>query len=232
MATQKDVIVRSCDLWKVYKSSTLEVVALRGIDLEVRRGEMVAIMGPSGCGKTTLLNCLSGLDEPTRGEVYIEGRNLAAMSDDERTEYRARKIGFIFQTYNLIPVITALENVTLPLLIAGVKRRTAEERGLKTLELVGLKGLEHKFPNEMSGGQQQRVAIARSLVTQPAIIFADEPTGNLDTETSRRIMELISRLHREMGQTYILVTHDPKVASYSDRIIYMENGKIIKTTRN
>jgi ABC-type lipoprotein export system ATPase subunit len=187
---------------------------------------MVAVMGPSGSGKTTLLNCLSGLDEFDGGEVFVGGESISGMSDRKRTRFRAQKMGFIFQTYNLIPVLSAVENVELPLLVAGAKPREARRRAMSVLETVGVPEQAHKRPNEMSGGQQQRVTVARALVNTPAIVWADEPTGALDSETSAEIVDLLVRLNKEQGQTFVLVTHDASVARRAHRIVRMRDGRI------
>jgi putative ABC transport system ATP-binding protein len=189
---------------------------------------MVALMGVSGCGKTTLLNCLSGLDNVTKGIVKIDGRDLNQMTDEEKTEYRAKRMGFIFQFYNLLPVLTAVENVELPLLISREKPSIARQKALAALELVGLKGWEIHKPAELSGGQRQRVTIARSLVNNPLIVFGDEPTGDLDRETSEEIMGLLSKLNKENNQTFVLVTHDSKLADRADRVLVMGSGVIKK----
>jgi putative ABC transport system ATP-binding protein len=211
---------------KEYAAGGVRVHALRGVDFLIFRGEMVAVMGPSGCGKTTLLNCLSGLDEFERGEVLIGGESISGMSDRKRTRFRAEKMGFIFQTYNLIPVLSAVENVELPLLVAGARPKEARARALAVLEMVGVPEQANKRPNEMSGGQQQRVTVARSLVNDPAIVWADEPTGALDSETSAEIVELLVRLNREQGQTFVLVTHDASVAARAHRTVRMRDGLI------
>jgi ABC-type lipoprotein export system ATPase subunit len=211
---------------KEYAAGEVRVHALRGVDFLIFRGEMVAVMGPSGCGKTTLLNCLSGLDEFERGEVLIGGESISGMSDRKRTRFRAERMGFIFQTYNLIPVLSAVENVELPLLVAGARPKEARARALAVLEMVGVPEQAHKRPNEMSGGQQQRVTVARSLVNDPAIVWADEPTGALDSETSAEIVELLVRLNREQGQTFVLVTHDASVAARAHRTVRMRDGLI------
>jgi len=217
---------------KTYDTGKIQVKALQGIDLVVEKGEMVAIMGPSGCGKTTLLNCISGIDDVDSGTIMIEGQDLARMSDNAKTDHRAKRMGFIFQAYNLLPVLTAVENVELPLLVGGVKAKIAREKALKALETVGLKDWADHKPAELSGGQQQRVTIARSLVNDPAIIWADEPTGNLDTENSMQVMELLRRLNHELKQTYVVVTHDSKIGKMADRIIHMENGIIMNEEKN
>ena len=221
-----DAMVEARDLEKTYAAGGVTVRALRGVDLNIASGEMVVVMGPSGCGKTTLLNCLSGLDEFDGGEVLVGGESISGMSDRKRTRFRAQKMGFIFQTYNLIPVLSGVENVELPLLVAGARPKEARGRALSALEMVGLANQAHKRPNEMSGGQQQRVTVARSLVNDPAIVWADEPTGALDSETSAEIMDLLVRLNREKGQTFVLVTHDISVARRAHRLVRMRDGVI------
>jgi len=220
-------IIEAKNVHKIYDTGKIKVNALRGMDLTVREGEMIGIMGPSGCGKTTMLNCLSGLDDLTDGLVYLEGKLLNKMSDDEKTVLRAQRMGFIFQFFNLLPVLSAVENVELPLLVGGIKPAEARRRAVEMLDMVGLKDQANQKPAELSGGQQQRVTVARSLVNKPAIIWADEPTGNLDTETSREIVDLLVDLNRKNNQTFIVVTHDPKVGQRMNRIVWMESGKII-----
>lgn len=221
-----DAMVEARDLEKTYAAGGTTVHALRGVDLRIPRGEMVAVMGPSGCGKTTLLNCLSGLDEFDSGEVLVGGESISGMSDRRRTRFRAERMGFVFQTYNLIPVLSAVENVELPLLVAGVRSKEAHGRALSVLRMVGLADQVNKRPNEMSGGQQQRVTVARSLVNEPAIVWADEPTGALDSETSAEIMDLLVYLNQEKRQTFVLVTHDISVARRARRLVRMRDGKI------
>jgi putative ABC transport system ATP-binding protein len=222
----RDIIIRASGVKKTYFTGKVTVEALRGVDLEVRRGEMVAVMGPSGSGKTTLLNTLSGLDELDAGVVEIDGRDLAAMSDRERTAYRAANMGFVFQFYNLLPVLSAAENVEMPLLLDGRRpnARKARRKALEALERVGLAGQADQLPGELSGGQRQRVTIARALVNEPAIVWADEPTGDLDSKTAQEIMDLMRRLNRENGQTFVIVTHDPEVGAQADRIITIRDG--------
>jgi putative ABC transport system ATP-binding protein len=222
-----DVIVEADDVRKTYDTGAVRVAALRGIDLRVDRGEMVAIMGPSGCGKTTLLNCLSGLDAIDSGQVRIEGQSLAAMSDRARTSYRARRMGFVFQFYNLMPVLTAVENVELPLLVARVPMHDARRRALEALTLVGLEDRAPHVPDELSGGQRQRVTIARALVNDPAIVWADEPTGDLDSEGAEETVALMRRLNKERGLTFVVVTHDIAVGRRLDRIIRMIDGEVV-----
>lgn len=221
-------IVVATAVRKTYDTGKVKVEALRGVDLAVREGEMIAVMGPSGCGKTTLLNCLSGLDDLSEGDVRIRGRLLTDMSDRERTRYRAEKIGFIFQAYNLLPVLTAVENVELPLLLSGTSPKEARTKAIESLRAVGLEEWQDHKPSELSGGQQQRVTIARSLVNKPEIVFGDEPTGNLDSEYSKEIMDLLKKLNRENRQTFIIVTHDYNVGRMTDRIVMMKDGIIEK----
>jgi len=222
------VLVRAVKAHKVYNSGAVRVHALRGIDLEIRKGEMVAVMGPSGCGKTTLLNCLSGLDDLTEGEVFIEDVPLNKMSDRAKTRYRALRMGFIFQSYNLLPVLDALENVELPLLVAGVPPKDARARAQEFLKAVGLENFARHKPSELSAGEQQRVAVARALSNRPAIVWADEPTGNLDSDTSAQVMQLLHETNRGNRQTFVVVTHDPAIGAYADRILRMRNGVIVE----
>ncbi len=212
---------------KIYRSGELRVEALRSIDMEVAKGEMVAIMGPSGCGKTTLLNCLAGLDTIDEGDIFIQGDNLRDLTDNQRTTYRARHMGFIFQDFNLLPMLSAVENVELPMLVSKVPGRKARKRALALLERVGLSDRARHRPAELSGGQRQRVAIARALTNDPAIVWADEPTGNLDSEAADDIMELLCRFNREFGQTLVLVTHALEVGQRANRIVRMRDGNIV-----
>ena len=222
-------IIEARGVVKRYRAGSIVVDALRGVSLTVREGEMVAIMGPSGCGKTTLLNCLSGLDDIDGGSIRIAGKDITSLSDDARTAFRAREMGFIFQSYNLLPVLSAVENVELPLLVTGeVSVRDARARAMRALDDVGLTDRAHHKPTELSGGQQQRVTIARSLVNEPSIVWADEPTGNLDTKTGHEVLEIMHKLNRERGQTYVIVTHDPSLAKTCDRILRMENGVVVR----
>jgi ABC-type lipoprotein export system ATPase subunit len=220
-------IVEARAVDKVYDTGKVEVHALRSVSFSVRPGEMVAIMGPSGSGKTTLLNCLAGLDRIDGGEVLIEGVELGSMADDERTDYRARRMGFVFQFYNLIPVLSAVENVELPLLVSRVPAREARRKALAALELVGLAERASHVPDELSGGQRQRCTIARALVNEPAIVWADEPTGDLDSENAQEIVALMRRLNREQGLTFLIVTHDISVGRATDRIVRMVDGEIV-----
>src|SRR5215211_1884474 len=223
-------IIYAHEVVKTYHTGTEHVRALNSVNFAVERGEMVAIMGPSGCGKTTLLNCLSGLDHVDSGQVWLEGEDLATMSDRERTNYRARRMGFIFQVYNLLPVLNAVENVELPLLVSGVSPKEARSRSTAALERVGLSQWATHRPAEMSGGQRQRVTIARALVNNPAIIWADEPTGALDSKTASEIMDLMRELNQRDGLTCVLVTHDAGVGDMCDRIVRMRDGQIVGET--
>jgi putative ABC transport system ATP-binding protein len=220
-------IVSARGVRKRYGTGALAVDVLRGIDLDLARGEMVAIMGPSGCGKTTLLNCLSGLDAVDAGEILIEGVALSSMRDRARTDYRARRMGFVFQYYNLMPVLTAVENVELPLLVARVAARDARRRAQEALELVGLPHRARHVPEALSGGERQRVTIARALVNDPAIVWADEPTGDLDSQNAAEITALLRRLNVERGLSLLIVTHDLAVGRATDRIISMRDGRIV-----
>lgn len=221
-----DPIIQVTDLVKTYDTGAVRVNALRGVSLSVAKGEMVAIMGPSGCGKTTLLNCVSGIDDPTSGSVRIEGTELGSMDDDRKTSYRARRMGFIFQFYNLLPVLSAVENVELPLLVSDIKPAEARTRSAAVLDQVHLAEWQHHKPAELSGGQRQRVTIARALVNNPAIVWADEPTGDLDSVTADEIMTLMQDLNQTQQQTFVIVTHDPGIAARCHRTIYMRDGEI------
>jgi putative ABC transport system ATP-binding protein len=212
---------------KTYSSGNVKVEALRGVSLEVPRGEMLAVMGPSGCGKTTLLNCVSGLDRIDAGTVRIDGTDLASMNDKQKTSYRARNMGFIFQTYNLLPVLSAVENVELPLVVSGVNASEARNKAVAALDRVGLADRANNWPSQLSGGQRQRVTIARSLVNDPAIVWADEPTGALDSKTANEIIEIMETLNREQGQTFVIVTHDAGVGKRCHRLIRMTDGEIV-----
>ncbi len=224
--TTHEFIVRTRGLTKIYVMGEVEVPALRGVDLDVRRGEYLSIMGPSGSGKSTLFNMVGGLDKPTDGTCFIEEVDMAQLDAFELAWLRCRKIGYIFQTFNLIPVMTALENVTLPMIFAGMGTDEMMERGRTLLDLVGLGDRLHHKPYELSGGQQQRVAVARALANAPAIILADEPTGNLDLQTGKEIIDLLKELNRESGVTVISATHDLKMIDVSDRIVHIRDGEV------
>ena len=226
-AAGQDYIIHAEGAVKTYHTGTDTVTALDGVDFAVRRGEMVAVMGPSGCGKTTLLNCLSGLDRVDAGRIWLEGADLARLSDRQRTFARARRMGFIFQVYNLLPVLNAVENVELPLLVSGVRPKAARAKSLDALDIVGLREWATHRPAELSGGQRQRVTIARSLVNDPAIVWADEPTGALDSQTAEDILALMRDLNRPKSLTFVLVTHDQGVGALCDRIVRMRDGEIV-----
>jgi len=223
---RKEAIVRTIGLKKTYMLGKVALPVLKGIDIEILRGEYISIMGPSGSGKTTLFNMVGGLDKPTEGKVYIDEVDVAQLDAYELAWLRCRKIGYIFQTFNLIPVMTALENVTLPMIFAGMTTDEAMEKGKSLLETVGLGERLHHKPFELSGGQQQRVAIARALANDPAIILADEPTGNLDLKTGKEIIELLKRMNREKQVSVITATHDLKMLDVSDRVIWIRDGLI------
>ena len=219
------------DVWKVYRVGDVEVQALRGINLAVERGEFVAVMGTSGSGKSTLMNLLGCLDQPTRGRYQLDGLDIASAKPDLLAELRNRQIGFVFQNFNLIPRTSALENAQLPLFYRGVSIKEQRQRAAAALQRVGLAGREQHYPSQLSGGQQQRVAIARALVGTPSILFADEPTGHLDTTSSREIMGILDTLNREDGITIILVTHEPDIAAYASRELTMKDGQIVQDVR-
>jgi putative ABC transport system ATP-binding protein len=219
--------IEAVGVHKIYDTGAVRVHALNDVNFTVMPGELVAVMGASGSGKTTLLNCLSGLDSITKGNVLINGTDLADLSDNERTDYRANNMGFIFQTFNLLPVLSAVENVELPLVVSGTKPSVAREKALAMLDEVGLKEWANHKPAELSGGQQQRVTVARALVNEPAIVWGDEPTGSLDSETAATVMTLLRDLNERTGQTMLLVTHDPRVAATCRRLVRMRDGQIV-----
>jgi len=225
-ATVYEYIVRTKGLEKVFVMGDNKLKALDGVQLDIRRGEYISIMGPSGSGKSTLFNMIGGLDKPTTGTVFIDEVDMAQLDASELAWLRCRKIGYIFQTFNLIPVMTALENVTLPMIFAGLSGEDALEKGMKLLEMVGLGARYHHKPTELSGGQQQRVAIARAFANDPAIILADEPTGNLDLRTGKEIITLLKDMNRESKVTIITATHDLKMVDVSDRVVWIRDGKI------
>ena len=218
--------LQASNLWKLYQAGESTVEAVRGVDLTVDSGEMVAVMGPSGCGKTTLLNILSGIDEPSAGNVSVNGEPLYGISDNARTDLRGRQFGFIFQDFNLLPVLSAVENVELPLLLVGTSAGEARQQALEALVRVGLGDRSAHRPSELSGGQQQRVAVARAIVHRPSIILCDEPTGNLDTGTSGEVMRLLRSMNDEEGTTFLIVTHDEAIAAQCQRTIRMRDGLI------
>jgi putative ABC transport system ATP-binding protein len=224
-----DPVIIARDVRKIYKMGEVEVHALRGASLEIQRGEVVAIMGPSGSGKSTLMNTLGCLDQPTSGEYILDGELVADLTDDQLADIRNRKVGFIFQSFNLLPRSSSLSNVELPLRYAG-SAGGRKERARKALESVGLGDRTHHKPTELSGGQQQRVAIARALVNEPSIIMADEPTGNLDSKVGQEIMDLLLNLNKDSGTTLIIITHDPKVAAQAQRTIHLYDGKVREET--
>jgi len=219
-------VIQLDHIHKTYTMGDVEVHALRGVSLTIRQGEFVAIMGASGSGKSTTMNIIGCLDRPTRGTYILDGEDVSQMSKDERADIRCQKIGFVFQGFNLLSRTSALENVELPMLYLGVDAAQRRQRAMEALAAVGLAGREQNHPNQLSGGQQQRVAVARSLVNHPALILADEPTGNLDSRTSVEVMEIFQRLNRERGITLVLVTHEPDIAQYADRVVVFKDGKI------
>jgi putative ABC transport system ATP-binding protein len=224
-------LIQVRDLWKVYALGDVDVQALRGVSLDIDAGEFVAVMGASGSGKSTFMNVLGCLDRPTRGVYRLDGVDTARLSTDQRAVIRNRRIGFVFQTFNLLSRTTALENVELPLYYGDLPLAEQHDRAHEALLAVGLGGREHHVPSQLSGGQQQRVAIARALVNHPALLLADEPTGNLDTHTSDEIMGIVQRLNREQRITVVLVTHEPDVAMYADRVVTFRDGVIVSDTR-
>ena len=223
-------IIQTSNLTKIYGSGTTAVTALDHVSLSIEPGEFVAIMGPSGCGKSTLLHLIGGLDKASEGSVQIDGHNLNDLDDDKLTEIRRRKMGFIFQFYNLIPVLNAVENASLPVTLDGMKPAEARAKAVEWLTRFGLADRLTNRPDELSGGQQQRVAVARALVAEPALVLADEPTGNLDTKASDEIAALLRQVSKEFGRAVIMVTHDPRIAAYADRIIFLKDGRIADET--
>jgi putative ABC transport system ATP-binding protein len=222
-------LIRCIDLTKTYTKGKVTVTPLENLNLEVAKGEFLALMGPSGSGKTTLLNLLSGIDSPTNGVLEIEGRNISKYSRSELTAWRAKHVGYIFQMYHLIPVLTAFENVELPLLLDSMSKKDRHQRVAAALEMVGLGDRLHHTPSELSGGQEQRVAIARALVADPALLVADEPTGDLDRESADRILEILQQLSKEQGKTIVMVTHDARAASAASRTLHLEKGKLLSS---
>ncbi|WP_027086170.1 ABC transporter ATP-binding protein [Cohnella panacarvi] len=226
------VLLEAQAVRKIYGIGDQAIEAVKNVNFELRRGEIVSIMGPSGCGKTTLLNCLAGMDDVTSGSVRMEGFQVSGLAERARDAFRAKYLGFVFQFYNLVPVLSAVENVELPLLCNGVARSAARERSLQALTRVGLRDRANHRPDELSGGQQQRVALARAIVHQPRIVFADEPTGALDGDSNAMVMDLIDHINRHDGISFVIVTHNPKVSGYAHRTLYMDNGKLISERRS
>ena len=227
------MLIQCEELWKIYRLGDVEVQALRGLNLSIQQGEFVAIIGASGSGKSTLMNILGCLDQPTKGRYWLNGIDVAALRSDQLADIRNRQIGFVFQNFNLIPRTSALENAQLPLFYRGISLREQRVMAMDALSRVGLQGREGHYPTQLSGGQQQRVAIARALVARPSLLLADEPTGNLDTQSSREIMAILDNLNKEQGMTIILVTHEADIAAYADREIVIKDGQVLldRTTR-
>ena len=224
---KKNTLIKLNNVWKIYRMGEVKVEALRGLDLSIKEGEFVSVMGPSGSGKSTAVNLIGCLDIPSKGKVYLEGKDISKLSESDLAQIRGRKIGFIFQQFNLINTLTALENVMLPMTFQGISREKRVERAKKLLEMVGLGDRMDHRPTELSGGEQQRVAIARSLSNNPEVVLADEPTGNLDSKTGINVMDFLERLHEEEKKTIIMVTHDKNVAKYAERTEYLMDGKIV-----
>ncbi len=229
---RKDIVVKLDNVWKVYKMGAVDVPALRGLNLEVKRGEFLSVMGASGSGKSTAMNMIGCLDVPTRGRIFLEGHDISHLSESELAQIRGKKIGFIFQQFNLIPTLTALENVALPMLFQNIPKAKRIDRAKGLLEMVDLGDRINHKPNELSGGQQQRVAIARALANDPELILADEPTGNLDSKTGKLVVNFLQELNRTQKKTIVMVTHDLNVAKYAHRIEYLKDGQIIKTKKH
>ena len=225
---KRDIIIKLDNVWKIYKMGEVEVPALKGINLEVKQGGFLAVMGPSGSGKSTAMNMIGVLDIPTRGRIFLKGQDISKMSESDLAQIRGKTIGFIFQQFNLIPTLSALENVALPMIFQNMPKRERVERATKLLDMVGLgERIKHK-PNELSGGQQQRVAIARSLINDPEVVLADEPTGNLDSESGHKVIDFLKDLHKKEKKTIVMVTHDEDIAKTADRLEYLHDGKIVK----
>ncbi len=228
----KRAIIKLDNVWKIYEMGDVEVKALQGMSLEVKEGEFVAIMGPSGSGKSTAVNMIGCLDVPTRGKILLDGHDISKLSESDLAQIRGKKIGFIFQQFNLIPTLTALENVALPIVFQSIDREKRTKKATELLQIVELGDRMEHNPTELSGGQQQRVAIARALANDPEVILADEPTGNLDSSTGETVMSFLQKLNRKDGKTIIMVTHDSNVAKHADRIEFLKDGKIVKSLNN
>ncbi|MCB9781053.1 MAG: ABC transporter ATP-binding protein [Alphaproteobacteria bacterium] len=224
-------IVTVRDLHRHYQQGEITVKALRGVDLDIGRGEFTALMGASGSGKTTLLNMIGGLDSPTSGTVLVDGQDVGAMDRGRKSDLRLDKIGFVFQSYNLIPVLSAVENTEFVLMLRGVGKKERRDKAMAVLQQVGLGGMEHRRPREMSGGQQQRVAVARAIASEPALVLADEPTANLDSQTGHDLIQLMQKLNDELGLTFVFATHDPKVKDAAHRVVWMEDGQVQQDER-
>ena len=224
----KDIIIKLDNVWKIYKMGEVEVPALKGINLEVKKNEFLAVMGPSGSGKSTAMNMIGVLDIPTRGKIYLERQDISKLEESDLAQIRGKKIGFIFQQFNLIPTLSALENVALPMIFQNMPKEERVERATKLLDMVGLGDRIHHKPNEMSGGQQQRVAIARSLINDPEVVLADEPTGNLDSESGHKVIDFLKDLHKKEKKTIVMVTHDEDLAKHAQRTEHLFDGQIVK----
>lgn len=232
MQQKEDAVIQVKDLYKVYRMGEEKVYALNGVSFEIHRGEFCAITGPSGSGKSTLLNMLAGLEHPTKGEIVIAGKHIEKLNEKQLVTFRRERVGFIFQSYNLIGTMDAVENVALPLSFRGMPRAVRIKRAKQYLKLVGLEKFMTHMPNQMSGGQQQRVGIARAFVTRPEVVFADEPTGNLDSKTTKEVMHMIRGFAKRFHQTIVLVSHDPEMTEYADRIVTLIDGRIVSNVEN
>ncbi|MFQ5620356.1 MAG: ABC transporter ATP-binding protein [Candidatus Nanoarchaeia archaeon] len=228
MTSRNSNIIKLKNVWKTYKMGDVDVHALRGISVDIKKGELVSIIGPSGSGKSTLMNLVGCLDLPTRGSVYLDGKNIAHMEEAQLARIRGKKLGFIFQTFNLISTLTAQENVALPMMFRGRTQRERMERAAEILKLVDLGDRMHHKPNELSGGQRQRVAIARSMANDPELLLCDEPTGNLDSKTGKSIMDILKRLHKKEKKTIVLITHDSNLSKLTERTIVIKDGNVVK----
>ncbi len=224
-------IIKLQDVWKIYQVGETQVNALRGLDLEVYEDEFLAVQGPSGSGKSTAMNLIGCLDIPTKGTIYLDQKNIATLHESDLAQIRGKRIGFVFQSFNLIETLTAMENVMLPLIFQGVELEKRKLKAIKLLNIVGLKDRMHHTPSQLSGGQQQRVAVARALIVDPEVILADEPTGNLDSQTGKEILQLLKDLNKKEKKTIVLVTHDDKLAKVADRIAFLKDGKVLKEVK-